>query len=128
MRWPRRSIEVRWIGLDSGAEQLQAHVLAQQERAGSIDGDPLAEGVRLVVVSALRHDWLEVQGRFALRLGRQRHVQQARRGLPELLGNEETLRTSGLEGHAQIIVLPVRKANSAESRSRRRNVPDQLTR
>ena len=116
MRWPRRSIEVRWIGLDSGAEQLQAHVLAQQERAGSIDGDPLAEGVRLVVVSALRHDWLEVQGRFALRLGRQRHVQQARRGLSELLRDEQTLWASGLEGHAPMIVVVAGAANGAESR------------
>jgi hypothetical protein len=42
-------------------------------------------------------------------------VQQARRGLPELLGDEKTLRTSGLEGHAQIIVALNGAPNGAES-------------
>ena len=97
MRFPCGGVEGRRLGLEARAQQLQAHVLAQQERAWSIDGDPLSEDVRLVVVSALGCFGLEVERRFALRLGWQRHVQQARRGLPELLGNEETLGTSGLE-------------------------------
>jgi len=108
-------VQDRWVGLDAGAKKLQSDVLAQQERARAIYGNALSESVRLVVLSALRQDWLELRGRLALGLGRQRHVQQARRRLPQLLGDEDTLRTSSLEGHAQIIVSGVGGANGAES-------------
>jgi len=60
MRSPRWSIEDRRVGLDAGAQELQSNVLAQQERARAIHGNALSKSVRLVVLGARRHDWLEV--------------------------------------------------------------------
>ncbi len=86
MRFARRGVEGRWRGLNARAQQLQANVFAQEERARAIDRDALSKGVRFVVVQTLSQNWLQVQSRFVgLSLARQGHVQQARRGLPELL-------------------------------------------
>jgi hypothetical protein len=91
LRSSYRSVEHRGIGLDSRAQKLQSDVLAYSERARPIDRwSRLSEGVRFVVVSARCDDWLDLQG----------DVQQARRGLSELLRHEQALRTSELEGHA----------------------------
>lgn len=90
-----RRVEARWLGLNPCAQQQQAHVLAQGEGTGAVDAQAqVPEGVRLVVVVAcLVLAGLRLAGRG------ERDVQQARRELPELAGDEQALWAAGVERH-----------------------------
>ena len=121
----RRGVQLGRVGVDTAAQELQTHELAQRERSKAVDTHALlSKCVGLVVTLAHGRERVVFRERLGVSLGYQRYVQQTGGRLAELARDEHALRTPGLEGHTRIIVGRTAPPNGAESQTRRRNVPN----